>query len=116
MDNIYLKIIAIALIFLGEAIAITAELFSAKIYNNSVKVLVVGFAVVFLGSALLVAGYVFGFKSFKNIWIVSVLSLVSILLVEPLLDYVIFKQLPTRGAFVGLILGVLGFVSAIFIK
>jgi hypothetical protein len=36
--------------------------------------------------------------------------------VEPLLDFVIFRQLPTKGALIGLILGILGFASTILIK
>jgi hypothetical protein len=116
MSDVYFKILALVLIFLGEALAIVAELFAAKIFHSSIRILFIGFAVVILSSAFLILGYVVGFGFFKNIWIVSVISLASILLVEPLLDFVIFRQLPTKGALIGLILGILGFASTILIK
>ena len=67
-----------------------------------------------VGGGLVVAGYMTGFKAFKNIWIVSVISIASILLVEPIMNYFIVGQLPTRGALVGLVLGAGGLFSALF--
>jgi hypothetical protein len=52
-----------------------------------------------------------GYKSFKNIWVVSALSITSILIMEPLIGYIIFQQLSTRGALVGLLLGAVGFAA-----
>ncbi len=57
-----------------------------------------------------IAGYILGYKSFQNIWIVSALSITSILIIEPILGYALFQQLPTKGAFLGLILAVIGFI------
>ena len=56
------------------------------------------------------------FKAFKNIWIVSVISITSILLIEPVLAYFIFDQLPTKGAAIGLVLGAIGLYLALFYK
>jgi len=58
-------------------------------------------------------GYMLGFKVFQNIWIVTVISLMGILIVEPMLDYVVFRQLPGRGSVIGLICGLIGFVAVL---
>jgi hypothetical protein len=52
----------------------------------------------------------YGYRSFRNIWIVSALSITSILIMEPLIGYLVFQQLPTRGALFGLLLGAAGFL------
>ncbi|MBI1969695.1 hypothetical protein HYS48_03285 [Candidatus Woesearchaeota archaeon] len=72
------------------------------------------FLIMILGGGFLIAGYMLGFQAFQNIWVVSVVSITSILVIEPILAYTIFQQLPTKGAFLGLILGVLGFMAAVF--
>jgi hypothetical protein len=63
----------------------------------------------------LIAGYILGFNAFKNIWIISVASITTFLIVEPLTAYTLFKQMPTTGSIIGFILGVLGFIAAIFL-
>ena len=66
------------------------------------------------GGFLLLAGYMLSMQSFKNIWIVSAVSIASILIAEPIIDYTVTGQLPTKGAIVGLVFGVLGFISDLF--
>lgn len=66
--------------------------------------------------ALLVAGYMFGIKYFHDIWVVAVISVTSIVIVEPIIIYFLFNETPKSGAFVGMILGILGLLSALFIK
>jgi hypothetical protein len=39
------------------------------------------------------------------------MSITSILIIEPLIAYLVLKQLPTKGALIGLILGALGFAA-----
>lgn len=114
-----LKIFAILLLFLGEALAIYAEVATARHYSIEqpfLRAFLKGFLIVIFAGGLLVAGYLLGIKAFKNIWIVSAISITSILMVEPILDYAIFRQLPTSGALIGLILGATGFVFALFYK
>lgn len=65
---------------------------------------------------LLLVGYMLGLKAFENIYIVSVVSITSILVLEPLLAFLVLHQLPTRGAVVGLVLGGVGLFSALFVK
>jgi hypothetical protein len=65
-----------------------------------------------LGSIFLITGYIIGYKAFQNIWIVNVITIVAILIIEPVATWFIMQQLPTSGAFIGLILGFAGLISA----
>jgi Na+-driven multidrug efflux pump len=120
MNSIWSKFLVIAVIFIAEALYVFSEIISAKYYSQPEsqffhiigKILII----TIVGSILILTGYMLGFRAFKNIWIVSVISITSILIIEPILAYLIFKQLPTKGAGIGLILGALGFAATLFIK
>jgi hypothetical protein len=56
-----------------------------------------------------------GYAHLKNIWIVMAVSVGSIVVVEPLLAYMMFEHLPTTGAVIGLVLGVVGILAALFL-
>jgi hypothetical protein len=71
---------------------------------------------VVVAGLFLIAGYMFGVKYLHSIWIVGAISIASIVVVEPLITYIIFQELPTKGPFIGLVLGVIAILSAIFIK
>jgi hypothetical protein len=120
MSLFHSKTFAIILILFGEMITIYAEMLLAR--NNFsnppsfLKVFWQPFLIMVIGGTLLITGYFTGFGAFKNIWIVSVISITSILIIEPTLAYTIFHQLPTKGALIGLILGAFGFISAMFLK
>jgi len=118
MNPTYSKILVIALLFVGEALSIYAEMVGAKSGNIASQPFFSVFAKMFLiitiAGGFLIAGYMLGFKAFESIWIVSVASITSILIVEPILAYAFFQQMPTTGAVIGLILGVIGFAFAIF--
>ncbi len=119
MTSFALKVTALLLIFLGESFAIYAEIRGAhtfSIMNESfLSVFVKMFPMFVLGAACLISGYILGYRAFQNIWIVSVISVTSILLVEPTLSYLIFHQFPTRGAWIGLACGVMGLGTALFL-
>ncbi len=103
------KILAIILLIIGEAISIYIELVLAKGNKN-----ILYLSLIFISATpFLLYGYILGYQSFKNIWIVSVISITSILIIEPVLCYTIFKELPSKGAFIGMIFGILGFISTI---
>ncbi len=113
-----LKIGTILLIFLGEILAIGAEIVAAK-YNalsdgKFSSIFFKALPVFFLASILLLTGYMLGLRAFKNIWIVSAVSIGSIIISEPIINYLVTHQLPTTGALIGLVLGVLGIISALF--
>lgn len=105
-------------IFFGESLAIYAEIFSSKEaslnYQFSWLLFSKGLGIMIIGCVLLLAGYIMGYRVFKNIWIVSAISIASILITEPILNYLIFQQLPTKGALAGLVLGVIGLALSIF--
>jgi len=118
MNSILFKILVIWLIFIGEALSIYAEIIAAKNFSAAgarffspifwrLVILIV------IAGLCLLIGYMFGFKVFQNIWTVTVTSLTAILIVEPMLDYIVFRQLPGRGALIGLICGLIGFVAVL---
>ena len=108
-----LKIVSILLLFFGESLAIYAEVVSAREFQNNLfgQVFLKMFLIMTLAGGFLIAGYMLGFKSFKDIWVVSVISVVSIIFMEPVINYMIFQELPTTGTAVGLTLGILGLLS-----
>ena len=104
-----LKIIGIILLVVGEAPSIYIELSLARKPTN-----IFGMTIIFIAATpFLLYGYIISYSAFRNIWIVSVISITSILIIEPILAYLIFRELPTRGASIGLIFGTLGFISSL---
>ena len=79
--------------------------------NRHILYLFPATAIMIVSSTLLIAGYMHGYKAFKNIWVVSALSITLILVAEPLIGYLVFGQMPTRGAIWGFIFGALGFIA-----
>lgn len=69
------------------------------------------FAMVFSGCTLLLVAYTVGYQAAKNIWVVTAASVGSILVVEPVLAWIFFHQLPERGALAGLVLGAAGLIA-----
>ena len=108
------------LIFVGETLGIYAEVLGARIVflqgAGFVSAFALAFAIIFVSGALLIAGYMLGILSLKNIWAVGVVSVCSILIMEPLLDYSIFGQLPTAGAAIGFGMAALGLVVDLLVK
>lgn len=114
----FVKIAAIALIFFGEVFAIGAEMWGAKYVEYGEKWLQAFFLLMIpmtFGGALLLAGYMFGYAHLKNIWLITAVSVASIVVVEPLLAYILFNQLPTLGATVGLALGFAGILAVLLL-
>lgn len=109
----------VALIFLGEMIAIYAEMTAAQAHAQQkpwLMIAITSFILIVFAGLLLISGYAFGLESFQNIWIVSATSITSILIVEPVLAWSFFHQLPTKGALIGLLLGGVGLIAATTIK
>jgi hypothetical protein len=109
------KLIAILALTIGEGLMVYAEMIAARAHSLTEDgfwpIFLKATGIMIISSTLLIAGYMHGYKSFKNIWIVSALSITLILIMEPLIGYLVFGQLPTRGALYGLVLGALGFVA-----
>jgi hypothetical protein len=111
------KIVVLALIVLGEVALIAAEVLGAKMFREAnqpfwstfLKLLLP----ITLGAWILLVGYMFGLKAFSNIWVLSVVSVTSIIISEPFIVYAITKEGPTPGALVGFILGTVGLIIAL---
>lgn len=116
MDKLHLKILAVLLLFIGEAFSIYADMSGARAYITVpfLAALLKPFLITAFGAGFLIAGYILGFKAFKNIWIVSATSITSVLILEAVLAVIIFGQLPTTGAAIGFVLGVAGFIATMW--
>lgn len=107
---------AVGLVFLAEAMIIAGEMFAAKAQGTpflSVTTHWKLFTLAICGAILLLIAYHAGYREGKNIWIVSAASVSSIVLMEPLLAYMFFRELPERGPLVGIILGSVGLVATL---
>lgn len=110
------KIIPIILLFVGESLAIYSEIIAAKNINTFNSTFLKMSGVMALAGLLLIGGYMLGLKYWQDIWIVSVVSIASIIIMEPVITYSLFHTLPAKGALIGLIFGILGLLSILFIK
>ncbi|KYK44216.1 hypothetical protein A1D31_37365 [Bradyrhizobium liaoningense] len=116
--TLMLKIVAVAAIFLGEALSILAELIASRQFRKAggdLAMLWPMFLLVSLGGILLVCGYALSYMQLKNIWIIVAISVGAILVVEPILTLLLFRDVPTAGSLIGLMLGALGTLAAIFL-
>jgi len=112
-----IKISSILLLFFGESLAIYIEVISAHQHREGLfwPLFLKLFLPIAIASGFILAGYMLGFQGFKDIWVVSVISIVSIIFMEPTINYLVFRELPGKGAALGLVFGMLGLVSlAIF--
>lgn len=103
-----LKILSLVALFVGEALCIYSEMLVAKKPDWWWT-----FFLITLAGIPLLIGYHYGYKAFGNMWAVMVVSVVSILLVEPVLVFVMFKELPTKGTLAGFCCGALGLYLAL---
>lgn len=113
-----LRIVAVAAIFLGEALSIVAELIASRQFGKAggdLAMLWPMFVLVSLGGILLVFGYALGYMHLKNIWIIFAISLGAILVIEPILTVLLFRDVPTAGSLIGLVLGAFGALAALFL-
>jgi hypothetical protein len=103
-----LKVLSLVALFVGEALCIYSEMLVAK----EPRWWWTFFLITLAGIPLLI-GYHYGYKAFGSMWAVMVVSIVSILLVEPVLVWVMFKELPTKGNLAGFLCGALGMYLAL---
>ncbi len=67
------------------------------------------------GGILLVCGYALGYMHLRNIWIIVAISVGAILVVEPMLTVLLFRDVPATGSLIGLVLGEFGILAAMFL-
>ena len=101
------------LIATGEYLAIYSELLGVKAGGSRMDIWK-AFLWITLAGVPLIAGYIIAYAGFEEkIWPVSVISVVAILITEPILNTWMMHQTPTPGAVVGFILGAIGLVCAL---
>ena len=98
-------LLALLLIFSGEALAIWSELFicragftRAALWPSIIGILGAGIC--------LLPGYRFMYEYSKSIWSTSIISLSAIAILEPSLIWIMFKEMPTIRQMIGFLLGV----------
>lgn len=103
-----LKILSLVALFFGEALCIYSEMLVARGSSWGWT-----FFLITLAGVPLLYGYRTGYEAFGSMWPVMVISIVSILLVEPVLVWGMFQELPTKGTFAGFCCGALGLYLAL---
>jgi len=112
------KFFTILSIYLGESLIIGAEVLTAKytLANQaSTPFVIIAMIVGALGSVLTVWGYFIGIRIFSSIWVVTAICITSIIILEPFIIYFLTREIPGRGALVGLVFGVLGFIATLIL-
>ena len=116
MNETAIKVIGGTAIFGAEFIAIYLEMLTAKTVKEGSMNVMFGMWMLlwmFLAGALVLTGYYLSYLSFRNIWVVTVISIGAILIIEPLLIMLLFDEMPTLGAWVGLVFAVLGILASV---
>lgn len=108
-------LLGILLMVLGEGFSIYAEASAVKrhLEPNHVRWCIL---VITLGGLMLVPGYIVLYRVFGDIWKVSIVSILSILVLEPIIVWTLFGEIPSKGSVLGFILGVLGFACTLWIE
>lgn len=113
----FYKIIALSALIAGECLTIFAEIAAAKSTHADASIWAPAnlrwTLLVMLGSVLLLVGYCMCQLAFRSIWVIYAASITTILIVEPTLAYFLFRELPSRGATLGIMLGGLGLLTTL---
>ncbi|WP_225186976.1 hypothetical protein [Bradyrhizobium sp. NBAIM01] len=107
-----------AAIFLGEALSIFAQLVASRQFGKvggDLAMLLPMLLLISFGGMLLVFGYALGYMHLKNIWIIVAISVGAILVVEPTLTLLLFRDVPTAGSLIGLMFGAIGTLAALLL-
>ena len=115
-----MKLFSLFLLFFGESLAIYTEIAGAK-STQSLSVIdwqtfIKLFVIMTLAGGSLLLGYMLGMISFKSAWVVAIISILSILIIEPILIFSFFREMPSKGSIVGLAFGLCGIAATLMIK
>jgi hypothetical protein len=118
MSKELLGVSAVGLMVLGEFCAIYSEVVAARLAHTghtswaelAGPVLIMCFA-----GLCLLGAYWLGYVAVGDIWLITVVSVTSLLLLEPLVIWALFHEAPGRGALIGFCLAALGMLSAVFL-
>ncbi|MCX6824704.1 MAG: hypothetical protein NTY80_00630 [candidate division SR1 bacterium] len=112
--NVLMKVLGLLILAAGEFLSIYAEMIASKNGRN-IHLMVKPALIVVLGGICLMLGYLLSYMYFKNIWIVTAISITAIFIIEPILAWIFFHELPTRGSIIGFFCGVIGMLATIFL-
>ena len=116
MKKEYYTLIALMLMISGEALSIYSELYSSRLpqsFSQDPIIFLKPMMLITIGGLCLVLSYWMGYRGTGNIWIVTVASLTLLLILEPIIIFIMFRQIPARGAAVGFVLGALGLIATV---
>ncbi|MGJ8523727.1 hypothetical protein R84981_002440 [Carnimonas sp. R-84981] len=112
---------AISILFLviGETLVILSELM-LPYYLAKDKIIVKKLGVTFcmslvmsIAGAFLLLAFMYGYLNYESIWVVNVVSTSMVIIIEPVIAYCIYKNLPGRSTCKGLALAFIGLMVAI---
>ncbi|MFA7717672.1 MAG: hypothetical protein WC875_03070 [Candidatus Absconditabacterales bacterium] len=109
------KIIGLLSIIAGEFLSIYGEMLGSKYGRGNSSFLIKPAILMVAGGLVLLVGYMLAYSGFKNIRIVSVVSITAILILEPILAWTLFHEIPTKGSIIGFIFGAMGMLATIFL-
>ncbi|AZE55850.1 hypothetical protein SAMN05216475_1650 [Pseudomonas synxantha] len=118
MSKELLGVFALGLMVIGEFCAIYSEVVTARLAHTgggSWGAFVLPVVVMCFAGFCLLGAYWLGYRAVGDIWIVTVVSVTSLLLLEPVVVWSLFHEAPGRGALVGFCLGALGMLATILL-
>lgn len=118
MSKELLGVSALGLMVLGEFCAIYSEVVTAKLAqtgSHSWDALAVPVALMCFAGLCLLGAYWLGYVVVGDIWVVTVVSVTSLLLLEPIVVWWLFHEAPARGALIGFCLGALGMLATVLL-
>ncbi|QXI31507.1 hypothetical protein [Pseudomonas vanderleydeniana] len=103
---------------LGEFCAIYSEVVTAKVAQGggvSWDAFIVPVLLMCFAGLCLLGAYWLGYVAVGDIWVVTVVSVTSLLILEPIVVWSLFGEMPRRGALIGFCLGALGMLSTVML-
>lgn len=116
MKTHYYLISSLALMIFGEILTIYSEVYASKLPGHPIDtpmMFLKPIVLISIAGVSLIFAYWLGYQGTGNIWVVTVASLTLLLILEPIVIYVMLKELPGRGATIGFLLGAAGLISTV---
>lgn len=118
MSKELLGVFALGLMVVGEFCAIYSEVVTARLAqasDGSWQAFIMPVVVMCFAGLCLLGAYWLGYRAVGDIWVVTVVSVTSLLLLEPVVIWVLFQEFPGRGALIGFCLGALGMLATVLL-
>jgi hypothetical protein len=118
MSKELLGVSALGLMIVGEFCAIYSEVVTARLAqanDGSWQAFIMPVVVMCVAGLCLLGAYWLGYLAVGDIWVVTVVSVTSLLLLEPIVIWALFQELPGRGALIGFCLGALGMLATVLL-